>query len=326
MTINMFLFLAIFFVLGLIFGSFGSVISSRLADFSFSDIFGSAENKAHKKRKEAIQTILRWRSQCPSCKHTLHTKDLIPLVSYISTGGKCRYCKKKISPIYVWREIGCGLLFVVLGGLVLSQTWGVSLTICILWLLLIRTSYLLLIHDVETMNLHEPLRLLTALLSLLFVANLPGSLFGQTNAVAWFGGRYYALVFGLVFLGFFLAFYWFARWYVARRLKRDNVSLWFDGEWFGSGDVWVAPLLGIQFGAREYFLQVQSITNLEGFSRVLAIEHFSYYIILAGVLCLIYAGLQKLYKPSKSIRQLPFFAGMITAIWAIMILTHIWMI
>lgn len=326
MITDFFLFLAILFILGLIFGSFWSVISRRLADFSFDDIFGITGSKTHTKRKEAIKTILRWRSQCPDCKHTLHAKDLIPLVSYASTAGKCRYCKKKISPIYIWREIGCWILFMILGGLILAQIQGVSLILWILWVFLIRSSYLLLIHDIETMNLHEPLRVLTAFLSIIFIGYLPWSFFVTSNFVDWFDGRYYALIFGLSFLGFFLAFYWFAKRYVAWRLQRDNIQLWFDGEWFGSGDVWISPLLGIQFGAREYFLQVQAITTGEGFSRVLGIEHFSYYIILSGMLCLLYAGLQKIFKPQKSIRQLPFFAGMITAIWVMMILTHFWVL
>jgi len=36
-------------------------------------------------------------SFCPSCNHRLMWFDLFPLFSYIFLGGKCRYCKEKIS-------------------------------------------------------------------------------------------------------------------------------------------------------------------------------------------------------------------------------------
>lgn len=40
------------------------------------------------------------RSHCPHCKTTLRWYDNIPLVSWLSLGGKCRYCKAPISPQY----------------------------------------------------------------------------------------------------------------------------------------------------------------------------------------------------------------------------------
>jgi len=40
------------------------------------------------------------RSHCPQCKALIHWYDNIPLLSYLILGGKCRHCKKRISPIY----------------------------------------------------------------------------------------------------------------------------------------------------------------------------------------------------------------------------------
>jgi len=37
--------------------------------------------------------------------------DLIPILSYVFLGGKCRYCKAKISPQYPIVELITGLLF-----------------------------------------------------------------------------------------------------------------------------------------------------------------------------------------------------------------------
>ncbi len=36
-------------------------------------------------------------SQCVACKHKLSIQDLIPLVSFFTLRGKCRYCREKIS-------------------------------------------------------------------------------------------------------------------------------------------------------------------------------------------------------------------------------------
>lgn len=42
------------------------------------------------------EQFIKGRSYCESCKHTLSLKDLIPIFSYISLKGKCRYCREKI--------------------------------------------------------------------------------------------------------------------------------------------------------------------------------------------------------------------------------------
>ncbi|WP_409301955.1 prepilin peptidase [Peribacillus sp. SCS-155] len=51
------------------------------------------------------------RSACPSCNKTLTAIELIPIVSYILQGGKCRGCKAAISPLYPIIELMTGLLF-----------------------------------------------------------------------------------------------------------------------------------------------------------------------------------------------------------------------
>ncbi|MFA6005040.1 MAG: prepilin peptidase [Patescibacteria group bacterium] len=53
------------------------------------------------------------RSHCDYCHKTLQWFDLIPVVSYFSTMGTCRYCHKKISSQYFLVEILTGVLFVI---------------------------------------------------------------------------------------------------------------------------------------------------------------------------------------------------------------------
>lgn len=53
----------------------------------------------------------RGRSMCFSCKHQLKAIDLVPLFSWIFLGGKCRYCKAKISAQYPIVEALTGAAF-----------------------------------------------------------------------------------------------------------------------------------------------------------------------------------------------------------------------
>ena len=80
----------ILFLFGLFFGSFFNVVIDRLP------------------REESI---LKGRSHCEYCKKTLVWNDLIPLVSYLTLKGRCRYCHKKLSIYYPFMELLTGILF-----------------------------------------------------------------------------------------------------------------------------------------------------------------------------------------------------------------------
>jgi len=84
--------LLIFFIAGLIIGSFLNVVIYRLDDY---------------------KTIFFGRSHCQNCKKELKWYDLVPLFSYILLLGKCRFCKEKISIQYPLVELGTGLLFAI---------------------------------------------------------------------------------------------------------------------------------------------------------------------------------------------------------------------
>lgn len=59
------------------------------------------------------QDITHTRSYCPKCNHKLNFWDLIPVLSYIFLGGKCRYCKNKIRPRYIILEVSSGVAFLL---------------------------------------------------------------------------------------------------------------------------------------------------------------------------------------------------------------------
>lgn len=81
------------FIIGSLFGSFYSLATYRLP---------------------LKQDIVATRSYCPNCKHRLEFLDLIPVLSFIFCGGKCRYCHDKISIRYFLLEVGHGILFVLI--------------------------------------------------------------------------------------------------------------------------------------------------------------------------------------------------------------------
>ncbi len=52
------------------------------------------------------------RSRCLHCHQTLAWYDLLPLVSWLSTGGTCRYCRKRIGTFEPLMELGTAGFFV----------------------------------------------------------------------------------------------------------------------------------------------------------------------------------------------------------------------
>ena len=86
------IYLILFFLFGLCFGSFFCVVGDRL---------GKGES------------FIKGRSHCDICNHPLVWYDMIPLVSFLLQKGKCRYCKGSIFPISFFIELFTGLLFMI---------------------------------------------------------------------------------------------------------------------------------------------------------------------------------------------------------------------
>ncbi|OGC77931.1 MAG: hypothetical protein A2145_04140 [candidate division Zixibacteria bacterium RBG_16_40_9] len=62
------------------------------------------------------------RSVCPHCQNKISWYDNIPILSYLVLGGKCRFCKKKISIQYPVVELSSSLLL-LLSYLKFDLTW-----------------------------------------------------------------------------------------------------------------------------------------------------------------------------------------------------------
>lgn len=78
------------FLLGLIFGSFGTVAAHRIP------------------RRE---TIVTGRSKCPNCRRQITALENIPVVSYLVLRGRCPGCSTPISLRYPLTELATGILF-----------------------------------------------------------------------------------------------------------------------------------------------------------------------------------------------------------------------
>lgn len=59
------------------------------------------------------ENFITGRSRCPNCSHVLSFLDMMPILSWGMLGGKCRYCKAKISARYTLVETLGGILAVI---------------------------------------------------------------------------------------------------------------------------------------------------------------------------------------------------------------------
>jgi len=104
-------------VLGLCFGSFAGATVWRLRakQLEYDKKQGEPVDPKEYKRLRTLQDGFgaHDRSRCLSCQHTLAWYDLLPMASWLSTRGKCRYCKQPIGWFEPLIEITTALVFVL---------------------------------------------------------------------------------------------------------------------------------------------------------------------------------------------------------------------
>lgn len=114
----------VFGIFGVVFGSFFNVVGLRVP------------------KKESIVAPP---SHCTSCGRQLTVVDLVPVLSYVILGGKCRSCGSRISWIYPIMELLTGLLFAF-------SYWQLGLSLeLIVALLFISMIVILVVSDIEYM-------------------------------------------------------------------------------------------------------------------------------------------------------------------------------
>ncbi|WDU80730.1 prepilin peptidase [Lysinibacillus sp. G01H] len=101
------------FLFGLVFGSFYNVVGLRIP------------------QKESI---VHPPSHCPKCQRRLTVLDLVPVLSYVFLGGKCRSCGNKISWVYPFIELMTGVLFAFAYW---QLGWGIELIVAFFFISLL---------------------------------------------------------------------------------------------------------------------------------------------------------------------------------------------
>jgi leader peptidase (prepilin peptidase)/N-methyltransferase len=141
-------------VLGLIMGSFAGATAWRIRARQLVQDKASGEkidNKEYEQLLKLTKTTTKTdRSRCLHCGHVLVWYDLIPLASWVSTKGKCRYCHKKIGWLEPLTEIGVAAVFVSSFLLWPEALMGpLQIAHFILWLIACVLLAILFIYDLK---------------------------------------------------------------------------------------------------------------------------------------------------------------------------------
>lgn len=164
----------------------------------FGLIFGSAIN-AIVWRLYVGRSWVKGRSECPDCGHTLAIKDLIPVVSWVFLGGRCRYCKARIKD-HPGVELATGLLF-GLSVYVLAPVSTMGWVVLGFWLVMLVMLIVLAVYDLRWLLLPDKVMvplIVVAGIYAVTLAVLTGSmkiLWMSLLAAILVGGAFYALVF-----------------------------------------------------------------------------------------------------------------------------------
>lgn len=195
------------------------------------------------------------RSACPHCKATLRPIDLIPLLSWLSTRGKCRYCAKTIGLAYPLTELG-----VVLACLGAYMTLGFTPQAFFIMAAIPFLAALLVI-DLEHLILPNQLVVIIAAVGLvrlaykLFLQHSFSISYAMTEFVA--GAVIYA------------AFIWGLGWIMTLVLKKEALGFG-DVKFFAAAGLWLglsnlawfcmgAGLIGVTFGLAWQILRKNKV-------------------------------------------------------------------
>jgi len=176
--------------LGLCFGSFINALVWRTYK----------QSKATSKKKAAEYSLSKGRSMCVNCGHVLAAVDLLPVISWFSLRGKCRYCNKKISWQYPLVETITAVLFVA------SYVWwpssldsGLQIASFVTWLVALVGLVALCVYDLRWMILPNrivfPVGAIAALSAVLTIVDkgTKQSVFEVVSSVLIGGGLFYLL-------------------------------------------------------------------------------------------------------------------------------------
>ena len=197
--------IVLFFIAGTIFGSFYNVVGYRIPKG---------------------ESILYPSSHCTKCNHKLGPLELIPILSYIFLGGKCKNCGDKISCFYPIFEFLTGLSFSLS-----FIVFGLSLE-CLLSIVFVSMLLIVIISDYQTMIIPDSVLIVFGILIIIIKYFIVG-----------YPSIFYVLLDGVIAFVFMLL------------LKLFGDFL-FKKESMGGGDIKLLGLFGIMFG---YIMSIFSV-------------------------------------------------------------------
>lgn len=216
-------------VLGLLCGSFVNALVWRVHEQASAKAKVKRDSKAAKLPTAADLSILHGRSMCPHCHHTLAAKYLVPVLSWLSLRGKCRYCRAPISVQYPAVELLTAGLF---GLSYVAWPWPLTGTYAALLAVFLGMLVLymaLAVYDIRWFLLPNRLvRPLTLLGVIYAVVAIIARSDGQSPTTLIFQ----TLLGVSVLYGLFWALHTYSK-----------------GTWIGGGDVNIAAALGLVAGS-----------------------------------------------------------------------------
>ncbi len=127
------------------------------------------------------------RSICMSCKHQLRWYDNIPVISWVTLRGKCRYCKAKIGVSEILSELGLAALFVAI-----AYVFGIAPEAFVLMAALV-LYWVLLVYDAKWGELPVVLMFCAIPFAIAFQFFLKGNIFQILLGTGFLTGIYYLL-------------------------------------------------------------------------------------------------------------------------------------
>lgn len=165
------------------------------------------------------------RSMCPKCKHPLAFWDLIPLLSYIGLGGKCRYCKKAFGVRYFLVELAMAGGFVAIfnfscgAGSCFAGQFSILKSLILMGVLTV--TMVIAVMDWETQMIADAMVLIWGVLVVSYKLLVVGLMNDWTNILL-------AVAVGVIIIG---GIWW---------LSHKNAM--------GEGDIEVAVVMGLWLG------------------------------------------------------------------------------
>lgn len=198
----------IFFIFGLIIGSFLNVVVYRLN----------------------LAESLLGRSHCPKCQNKINWYDNIPLLSFIFLYAKCRHCKKSISWQYPLVELATGIIFALTAYIFLANGQLENWIETIFYLGLFSALLVIFVFDLKHLEISMPVLWLAFAWTVIFLLALDGLNFVPGQDI--FSSRIFSgNLSGLLAFIFFFA-----------------LSFGSKEKWMGMGDAYLALLIGLSLG------------------------------------------------------------------------------